>query len=78
MSLFNPYKSKKNFTKKSIYQDINLLIHPQNQHDTSKNFFTLLSQKLFEKVEYHDLYSDLVSNQQTNKNSINKMIPKRR
>ena len=43
---------------------------------TSKNFFTIPSQKLVEKIEYHDLYSDLVSSRQTNKNSIKKNYPK--
>ena len=77
MSLFNPYKPKKKFyPKEPISRLKSFDSSSKSTRATSKNFFTIPSQKLLEKVEYHDLYSDLVSSRQTNKNSIKKRYPK--
>ena len=77
MSLFNPYKPKKKFhPKEPISRMKSFDSSSKSTRATSKNFFTIPSQKLLEKVEYHDLYSDLVSSRQTNKNSIKKRYPK--
>ena len=77
MSLFNPYKPKKKFyPKEPISRLKSFDSSSKSTRATSKNFFTIPSQKLLEKVEYHDLYSDLVSSRQTNINSIKKRYPK--
>ena len=77
MSLFNPYKPKKKYyPKEPISRMKSFDTSSKSTRATSKNFFTIPSQKLLEKLEYHDLYSDLASSRQTNENSIKKRYPK--
>ena len=76
MSLFNPYKPKKNFIQKSPRLK-SFDLSSKSKRASNKIFFAIPSQKFLEKVEYHDLYSDLVSSSQTNKNSIKKDIQKK-
>ena len=81
MSLLNRYNFN-NKRKKVIYPK--QLFQKQKSSDNSskstraasKNFFIMKNKKLIEKIEYHDLYSDLVPVRQKNQLCINKKYPK--
>ena len=77
MSIFKPYKPKKMIYQKESFKNIKSFdCSSKSTRATSKNIFAVKNQKLFEKIEYHDLYSDLVSARQNNQNSIQKKYPK--
>ena len=66
MSLYNPNKQKKFFyPKEPLQKNKSYDCSSKSTRATSKNIFAMKNQKLFEKVEYHDLYSDLVSTRQS-------------
>ncbi len=77
MSQFYPYKPKKKFyPKEPISRMKSFDSSSKSTRATSKNFFTIPSQKLLEKAEYHDLYTDLAFSRQTNRNYNIKRYPK--
>lgn len=78
MSLFNQNNIK---LKKFIYpKEPKKQKSPENSSKstraTSKNIFAIQSQKLFEKIEYHDLYSDLINTRQVKQINFEKKYPK--
>ena len=78
MSLFNKNNIK---VKKFIYpKEPKKMKSPESSskstRSTSKNIFSIQSQKLLEKIEYHDLYSDLINSRQEEKLIFQKKYPK--
>ena len=60
-----PIKNNKSFDNSS-----------KSTRATSKNIVAVKNQKLYEKIDYYDLYSDLLSTRQTEKNIVPKRYPK--
>lgn len=79
MSLFNHHivKAKKNaFQKKPIKNIKSLDNSSKSTRATSKNILAVQNQKLLEKIDYFDLYSDLINSRQIEKEHSKKKYPK--
>ena len=78
MSLFNHHiiKQKKNVYLKPIKIIKSLDNSSKSTRATSKNILAIQNQKLMEKTDYFDLYSDLINWRQTEKEHSKKRYPK--
>ena len=81
MSLFNHHilKPKRNaFPKKPIQTIKSLDNSSKSTQSTSKNILAVQNQRLMEKTDYSDLYSDLIKMSQIENEHSRKKISKRR
>ena len=79
MSLFNHHiiKPKKNAYQKKPIKNIKSLDNSsKSTRATSKNILAVQNQKLLEKIDYVDLYSDLINSRQIEKEHSKKKYPK--
>ena len=80
MSLFNHHiiKPKKNAYQKKPIKNIKSLDNSsKSTRATSKNILAVQNQKLLEKIDYVDLYSDLINSRQIEKEHSKKNTQKK-